>query len=210
MAELLCNSKHMLLELRNISTVSTSSSTIHQTTEPVVVAELIPSGPVVKAADGNRRRMLGLARSVSGLLALVGISGTCITTFQPGDTYVEHTIVARLPLAMVWFLARSNIKARIQMRVSPNSPLRLTGTFSIARVVSRRHPFILACQQNDVAQFEVMLRSGMGRVTDIDDRGWSPLAVSIWNIVRASSANSSVRYRFWQPGYRIEALGSRC
>lgn len=37
---------------------------------------------------------------------------------------------------------------------------------------------MLACREDDVAQFEIMLRAGIGRVSDIDDRGWSPLAVS--------------------------------
>lgn len=37
---------------------------------------------------------------------------------------------------------------------------------------------MLACRQDDVAQFEVLLRAGIGRVSDIDDRGWNPLAVS--------------------------------
>lgn len=178
--KLLCSQDNMLVELQDTKTaVLTSSCTIFKTPEPTIVAEIVTTVPsIMTTTSTTRRRLLGPSRSVGRLLTLCGISGTWTTSFLPGENHVEHTFVARMPLSILWFLVRSKIKLRIRVRTSPNLPLSITASFAVARVVSRNHPFMLACRQDDVAQFEVMLRAGIGRVSDIDDRGWNPLAVS--------------------------------
>lgn len=166
----------MLVEIQDTKmAVLTSSYTVFQTPEPAIIAS-VPS--ITTTTSTTCRRLLGPSRSVERLLTLCGISGTWTTSFLLGETHVEYTFVARIPLSMLWFFVRSTIKLRVRVRTSINLPLSIKADVAVVRVVSRNHPFMLACRQDDVAQFEIMLRAGTGRVSDIDDRGWSPLAVS--------------------------------
>lgn len=49
---------------------------------------------------------------------------------------------------------------------------------AFARVLPSNHPFMSACRRGDVIDVRHMLQNGEGRVSDLDERRWTPLAVS--------------------------------
>ncbi|KAK0831402.1 hypothetical protein LTR73_002784 [Friedmanniomyces endolithicus] len=54
-------------------------------------------------------------------------------------------------------------------------------TCAAVRIVSSNQPFMAACRRGDVVDASRMLASGEGRISDIDERKWTPLAEAIAN-----------------------------
>lgn len=66
------------------------------------------------------------------------------------------------------------------VRTSPQLPMaiRLRNTrFDISRVVNQNDRYMMACRGDNASDVKDFLRLGIGRITDVDDRGWSGFVV---------------------------------
>jgi ankyrin repeat protein len=92
---------------------------------------------------------------------------------------VDYDVAVSLQLPMAWWFGINILKGQLSVSFPRQNTLTLRhpSYFAIARVLDYSHPFFKACESNDVAVVQEMLRNGEGRPTDEDPGGYDPLWV---------------------------------
>ncbi|GAB7322040.1 hypothetical protein MBLNU13_g03089t2 [Cladosporium sp. NU13] len=102
-----------------------------------------------------RRVAKGFVWQASSAWKSWGLTGTVIKSTKGAS--IDYDVAISLQLPMAWWFGSHILKGEM------------------ARVLDYSHPFLLACQSNDVAVVREMLRNGEGRPTDEDPEGDGPL-----------------------------------
>lgn len=126
-----------------------------------------------------QRRLKSIPWSFHQGWKVVGVTGAYAATAQPGRTY--HTVSLHVAIPLARILGRHVFDMSITLQTFPMDPwmFKFNGRgCALARVLTSSHPFMLACRRGDVVDVRGMLHSGEGRVSDLDERSWTPLAVS--------------------------------
>lgn len=137
-----------------------------------------PANEVTKRARPGRR-LKSAPRSLSQLWAIIGVDGDCIATLS--QDHVDHALSLRIGMPLLRMTSPYILTISFVVRTLPMDPWALAfsgGRCALARLVPTSHPFMAACQRGDVVDVRKMLQSGEGRLSDVDERQRTPLAVS--------------------------------
>lgn len=109
-----------------------------------------------------------------------GISAVLITSSK--DHCTDRDASFRITLPLNWLFGSYALTGSLSWRTFPlcrnQFSFRHPSYFALARVVSRDHPFLVACCHGDLDTVRFMLRSGEGRPTDVTASGCTPMFVS--------------------------------
>jgi hypothetical protein len=161
-----------------LSMAQVSGEGCHSGQQFIVVEGVRGQGKSLKPRP--HRRLDSQPWKLSPAWALVGVSGNGIPTAQlhNQDYYVSFKILEPLTRWLIGYALHVSLNLR-RFRASPLSFQFLNGTrFDICRVVSSEHSFFYACERGDLLDVRTQLASGEGRISDRDERNWTPLAVS--------------------------------
>lgn len=146
----------------------------------------LPSGSAASASLSTarnhqttavRRVAKGFVWQASSAWKSWGLTGTVIKSTKGAS--IDYDVAISLQLPMAWWFGSHVLKGEMGMSFPRQNTLTLRhpSYFTVARVLDYSHPFLLACQSNDVAVVREMLRNGEGRPTDEDPEGDGPLWV---------------------------------
>lgn len=103
-----------------------------------------------------------------------------ITRSTQGES-TNYDFGFRVNLPLAWLFGTHALTGQLGIRTSPRQntlTLRHPSYLTVARVLDKTHPFLLAFARNDLGAIRDMLRTGGGRPTDIDCYGQGLLFVS--------------------------------
>ena len=130
--------------------------------------------------DEERRRLASEPWFFGSSWAVFGMSESCIPTVQGAHT--DCFLAMQLALPLVRIVGRYAFVMSISVRTFPLCRAKfrfLNGsTFALSRILPSDDPFMVACDKGNLIAIRTMLEKGEGRVSDITDRNWTPLAVS--------------------------------
>jgi hypothetical protein len=143
--------------------------------------------PVMAAAPGNITSYAGSGAAVRGTListlakswASWGLRGSLITSQKGPNNEYNINFSVSLPLARILggyaFIGCLSLESMPLFGTA--LMFRHPSYFAVARVVDDCHPFMTACEQDDVDTVRLMLRNGEGRPTDMTAKGRTPMQV---------------------------------
>ncbi|KAF2716492.1 ankyrin [Polychaeton citri CBS 116435] len=114
-----------------------------------------------------------------GTCAAVGVRYTVVSTKQGAHSDYHIALSASIPFLNV--LGHYMLMVTMSIRTFPLYTFRacVESSLSVARVISKDSPFFTACTNGDVLAVRKMLVSGQGRLSDVDEDNWTPLAHAI-------------------------------
>lgn len=92
----------------------------------------------------------------------------------------DYDLGFRINLPLAWLFGTYALTGQLGIRTSPRQntlTLRHPSYLTVARVLDRTHPFLLAFARNDLGAIRRMLHTGEGRPTDTDCDGQGLLFV---------------------------------
>ena len=153
------------------------SQSVGQATCPPTYAHA-PTSSITKKPISHRR--MWSHWSLNNAWALIGIYGDTISTLQGSHT--DNFISVQVDMPLLRLLGRYMFVLSVTVETFPLDPWRFNFMgrgCAFARVVPTSDPFMVACRRGDFRDVCKMLENGVGRVSDMDERRWTPLAVSV-------------------------------
>lgn len=126
------------------------------------------------------RRLSAEPWNLGRIWAAIGVQGQGVPTTQNHwqDHHMSFAISAPLAQLIGNYAIGLSVNVRTY-RANPWSFQILRGSrLDVSRIVPTTHPFLEACRRGDVSDIRSSLLSGEGRLSDRDDKSWTPLAVS--------------------------------
>jgi hypothetical protein len=138
--------------------------------------------PIASAATQTAiiRKFEAISWKASQILQSWGMTGSVVKSTQGHSTEYDFGFNAHLPLSWLFgnYALRGQLSIRKSSLVSNTFTLRHPSYFTVARILERSHPFLKACQFNDLVTVRTMLRNGEGRPTDVNSHGETCLWVN--------------------------------
>lgn len=165
-------------EMRQIlSVVSANSAPLHptrsfQASTQSLSGSCSPLPNATKTTDVSRV-FHGMLWEASGRWQSWGLQGRILKSSKGLCVDYDAGLVIHLPLA--WLFGSHALKGELSVRLSPlrrnTFTLRHPSYFTVARILGKAHPFLVACRDNDARTVCTMLQTGVGRLTDVDRGG---------------------------------------
>jgi hypothetical protein len=141
------------------------------------------------------RRLRADPWNLGPVWSALGVQGRGVPTTQSHwqDHHMSFAISA--PLAQI--IGNYALGLSVNVRTYSSNPWSfqiLRGSrLDVSRIVPSSHPFLDACRRGDVGDIRNQLLSGQGRLSDRDDKNWTPLAVGIRPAVWTTLADNVYR-----------------
>lgn len=112
---------------------------------------------------------------------LIGVTGSNMLTSQDRNTdwHLEFTVMA----SITRLVTGHALHIVMNIRQTPSSPWSFSflggSRFDVCRTVRSDSDFMRACRAGDLYGVRDGLRNGEGRISDRDEKNWTPLAVCV-------------------------------
>ena len=110
-----------------------------------------------------------------------GVNGSFIPTVQ--GKHKDYFLAMQVAMPLSRIVGPYALMMSVSVRTFPLCPSKFKflhgSSLALARIVQEDDPFMVACDRGDLIAVRTMLQKGQGRPTDVIDRNWTPLAVSI-------------------------------
>lgn len=140
---------------------------------PQLAREIVPMTAIRRVREGDPWKAGERWRSW-------GLQGTVIKSTHGQNT--DYDIVFNIPLPLAWLFGGHALRGQLGFTVPLRQntlTLRHPSYFTVARLVDRSQPFMVACLLGDLDAVRTMLRNGDGRPTDRTGDGEGPMSVCI-------------------------------
>lgn len=159
------------------------------------------------------RRLRADPWNLGPVWSALGVQGRGVPTSQAHwqDHHMSFAISA--PLAQL--IGNYTLGLSVNVRTYTSNPWSfqiLRGSrLDVSRILPSSHPFLDACRRGDVGDIRQHLLSGQGRLSDRDEKNWTPLAVSMTKFRESILAHCSSTecHQQWKHGSSRGASGAR-